>query len=244
MNKMKKLNSRSLQMVALALMLIDHTGHMFGKMIDPTVFYVARCIGRLAFPIFAFQIAEGCVHTSNWKKYAIRIFLFGLISELPFNMLHTGAWLLDPEHQNVMFTLLLGLLSLRVMLWANKKSLLCKLSGMLAFAAAFVLADMLKLDYGGMGVTMVVVFGLSQNMKYRIAVQTLCVFLLNYAQVMMHGSFDAPMRLLAVFAMIPIAMYNGKPGARNKLLQYGAYAFYPMHMALLVVLRYAIVKFF
>lgn len=70
-------------------------------------------LGRLAFPIFAFQIAEGYARTHNFKRYLGRMFLFALISELPFNLM-TGGGLLFPFHQNVMFTFCLALLMLRL----------------------------------------------------------------------------------------------------------------------------------
>ena len=236
------LNARTLQWIALALMFIDHWGYILGKLIHPDVFFYAHRIGRLAFPIFAFQIAQGCIHTSNWKKYALRLFVFGLISEIPFNMMHTGVNFVDPRYQNVMFTLLLGLLVLRLFLWARQKNWGYKLLALAVFTGAYLAADWLRLDYGGIGVAVVVMFGLSGTFKYKTAIQTLCLFLLCYAHVLKSGSFAAPTQLLAVFAMVPIAMYNGKQGAKNKLLQYGAYWFYPAHIGIMVVIRYILVK--
>jgi len=156
-------------------------------------------------------------------------------------MMLTGLSPLYWKHQNVLFTLLLGLVSLRLLLWARERSWGYKLLSIAAFAVAYIAADLTNLDYRGMGVAMVVVFGLSKDLKYKTAIQILALFLLNYCCVWVSGSFDAPKQLLAVFAMVPIALYNGKQGKKNKLLQYGAYWFYPVHIGVLVVARYILV---
>ena len=107
MKKLKFINSNALKILAMAFMLLDH---LWATIIPDNQWMT--CVGRLAFPIFAFMITEGYAHTSDFKKYAKRLFLFGLISEIPFNLMSSGSFVY-PFHQNVMFTLLLGLLSIR-----------------------------------------------------------------------------------------------------------------------------------
>ena len=104
--KKVKFSGTQLKIIALLSMLVDHIGCvLFPKV---TAF---RIIGRLAFPIFAFLIAEGMVHTSNWKKYFLRLFIFAIISEIPFDFITSGK-MIDWSHQNVLFTLLLGAMSI------------------------------------------------------------------------------------------------------------------------------------
>ena len=105
---LKCLNGLTLNLLAMALMLCDH---MWATVV-PGGQWMTN-LGRLAFPIFAFQIAEGYARTHNFKRYLGRMFLFALISELPFNLM-TGGGLLFPFHQNVMFTFCLALLMLRL----------------------------------------------------------------------------------------------------------------------------------
>ena len=94
-----------LKLIAVISMLFDHTGYLiFGK----ASFF--NYIGRLAFPIFAFQIAEGYTHTKNLKKYILRLFVFALISQIPFQIF--SKIFFDRFLINVLFTLLFGLMGI------------------------------------------------------------------------------------------------------------------------------------
>ena len=115
------LSGSVLKLIAVITMLIDHTGYVFyafpafreplftalGETV--TIYFILRKIGRLAFPIYCFLIGEGLIHTRNPIKYLLRLLIFAILSEIPFNLMVSGQ-LLCPEHQNVFFTLLLGAL--------------------------------------------------------------------------------------------------------------------------------------
>ena len=103
------LTSNMLRVIAVILMLSDHIWATYMSLGNWMTY-----IGRIAFPIFAFQIAEGFVHTSNFKKYALRLLGFALVTEIPFNLFYSSRWF-NPYHQNVLFTLLLGLLAIYVL---------------------------------------------------------------------------------------------------------------------------------
>ena len=105
----KVLSGSALKCIALITMIVDHTAYVL--LTKGTHLYtVMRAIGRLAFPIYCFLITEGFLHTRDRKKYGIRLFLFALISELPWNLMNRGTLLY--EKQNVFLTLLLGYLGL------------------------------------------------------------------------------------------------------------------------------------
>ena len=97
------MSSFVLKIIAVITMFIDHLGYtIFGK------FSYLNYIGRISFPVFAFQISEGYIHTKNLKKYFLRLFLFAVISQIPFMLFH--SIISDTFYLNIFFTLLLGLL--------------------------------------------------------------------------------------------------------------------------------------
>lgn len=116
----KCLNALHLKILACALMLCDH---IWLALLNGENWEWMTCVGRLAFPIFAFQIAEGFHYTKNFKKYLVRMFIFALISEIPFNLMNSGS-VIYLEHQNVMFTFCLSLICMYLLEKAKKKNVL------------------------------------------------------------------------------------------------------------------------
>ena len=233
MQKKLPLNAMALRILALVLMLMDH---MWATVVPGNDWMTM--VGRLAFPIFAFQIAEGYYHTSNFKRYAQRLLLFALISEIPFNFLMMSSPVY-PFHQNAMFTLLLGLLGLRAIDQAKQngnwwKALGVVRLGILGGAVGFV-------DYGYQGVLTVIAFGVLRGFPGAKPAQLLAMVLLHgvlqEGRVYPVGPVEIPSQILAVLALIPIWLYNGEQGPKSKVLQYGAYAFYPVHMLILHLIR-------
>lgn len=78
------------------------------------------CAGRLAYPIFAFMAVEGYFHTRSFRKYALRMLVFAVLSEVPFNLMCGGTWFY-PVHQNVIWTLLMGLLGVHLLETVRRK---------------------------------------------------------------------------------------------------------------------------
>lgn len=235
------LNANMLRIIALALMLSDHiwaTAMSFGNWMT--------YIGRLAFPIFAFQIAEGFVHTSNFKKYAVRLLLFALVTEIPFNLFYSSSWFY-PYHQNVLFTLLLGLLAIFLIDKAKKVK-----SGKQTTLTIFLLllicvgSTIGFVDYGFLGVATVVMFYLLRDFPFAWVGQLIAMVLINlflfegevYPVTLFGHSFEIAKQGFAVFALIPIWFYNGKKGRSSKSMQYGCYAFYPVHMLILYLIKH------
>lgn len=217
------LNGLSLKCLAMAAMLIDH----IGAVLLPELVWL-RCVGRLAFPIFAFLVAEGFAHTRNFKKYLTRMALFALMAEIPFDLCYGTIW--DIAHQNVLWTFCLALLCLRGIGWvtANRPERVN-----MAIAASLILSvivgNALRVDYGGYGVALVLLFWLIRQEESRELWQFFAMLCINC--IILGG-----IQCLAMFALVPIWLYNEQPGPRNRVIQYACYAFYPVHMLVLGVL--------
>jgi len=227
------LNAVHLRYLALGLMLLDH---LWATVVPGNNWMTY--VGRLAFPIFAFQAAEGYYHTADFTQYCKRLLLFGLLSEIPFNWMLSSSWIY-PFHQNVMFTLLLGLLALRAVEMAREGK---KPLWLLAAFGWCLLGAVTFVDYGAYGVMMVLVFGLSRRLPYAKLFQLAAMILINV--VLMEGQMlivfgrEFPVQGFAVLALLPIWLYNGEKGRRSKALQTGFYLFYPIHMLILAAIRY------
>ena len=228
---MKKfgLTGNQLKLLAVITMTIDHVGaHLF-----PSVMWL-RIIGRLAFPIYCFLLVEGVCRTRNPKKYGLRLLIGMLLSEIPYDLAFYGR--VNWQEQSVMVTLLLGFVMLEIMKKCPKH--LLKLLEVLPFAFA---AEKLGSDYGAMGILVIAVFAFTQNLKYKHLWQFLGIwFIFSPNHLMMLnwlGGIHWTIQELAVFAVVPIALYSGKKATNSKLLQWVFYLFYPAHLLILYLIQ-------
>ena len=235
------LTSNMLRTIAVILMLSDHIWATFMSFGDWMTY-----VGRMAFPIFAFQIAEGFVHTSNFKKYALRLLAFGVVSEIPFNLFYSSR-VFNPYHQNVLFTLLLGLLAIYVIDKAKKnrtaKNIALSVLWLLLICVASTIGFV---DYCFLGMITVVMFYILRDFPFAWLAQLAAMVLINIVffegqvvPVEIFGKMhEIPTQGFAVFSLIPIWLYGGRKGISNKALQYGFYAFYPVHMLILYLIKH------
>ena len=241
---MKKIiNNNTLKIIAMILMLLDH---LWGTIIPGNQWMTL--IGRMAFPIFAFLIVEGFFHTSDLKKYMKRLFIFGLISEIPFNLIYTGS-IIFPFHQNVMFTLLLGLLIINeIDKLKNTKEIKKKIIPILKIFLFLLISIIGFVDYGVTGVLTIVVFYLFRGFKLAWIGQLISLILLYIVffegQYVILNIFNyeyfLPLQSIGVLSLIFIWLYNGEKGKNNKLIKYLFYSFYPVHMLVIYLIYYFI----
>ena len=204
----------------MIFMVIDHVALYL--MEHGTVLYeTMRCIGRIAFPVFAFLIAEGFIHTRSRYRYFFTLLGFAVISEIPWYMLN-GA---DGTH-NVMFTLALGLATLMVLENLLQRSLVLGFLWTLGMAG---LAFWLEVDYEWRGILLIVILYLfnrhGHSFPYSKGMQFFCTF----ALIMHYGVIGA------VMACMILCLYNGTRGfIHGSIAKYGFYAFYPVHLILFI----------
>lgn len=141
-------------------MLIDHIAAFVLYLYEPatqpillvgshelSLYKIMRYIGRTAFPIFVFLLVEGFCHTHNKKKYGRNLLIFAIISEIPWNLLHSGTCFYDK--QNVFFTLLLGYMGMVVIeMYQDTTIILCKIKQTAILFVLLLLSMLLKADYG------------------------------------------------------------------------------------------------
>ncbi len=237
----KGLNLLGLRIIAMVAMLSDH---VWITIVDGNNWLTY--LGRLAFPLFAFLLVEGFYHTSNRAKYLGRLFLFAIISEVPFNLMHNGT-ISYSLHQNVVWTLIVGLLVMMSIEVFKKKIDNVVVTGvvtvMMTYAGYYIASNTL-IDYLGFGILTIVLFYTCHNLRYAWIGQLAGLIYIN--AVMMHSTtipltlFDAtyefPVQAFAVFSLLIIWKYNGTRGRYNNVLQYGSYFFYPVHMTILGLL--------
>ncbi len=202
-------------------MIIDHYGAIF----QPSEM-AFRMIGRLAFPIYCFLLVEGFLHTRNIKKYALRLFAFALLSEIPFDYAFYRG--LNWGHQNIFFTLFIGLVA---MYFIERKDVQESASPLIAIGAAAA-ATFLATDYSFIGIIYILVFYYSKNLPAvrRMSLVAGIFFLTNLVStgwIQQYSLLSLPILLT----------YNSKPGPKIKPLQYAFYWAYPLHLFIFAVIK-------
>jgi hypothetical protein len=212
------LNGFTLKCIAMATMLVDHVG----AILYPYDVWM-RYIGRLAFPIYCFLLVEGAIHTSNKSRYMVRLFLFALVSEIPFDLAFNGE-LVYFGHQNVFFTLFLGVLAITLL-----EKRVGKNGNIVAVPVILLLflAELLRMDYGATGVAMILCLYFLYQQKY---LKFVGLFFIN---TLFQGIQS--IQFYASFSIIPLLCYNGKRGPKAKYL---FYVFYPAHLFILYWINY------
>ena len=221
------MSSFVLKIIAMVSMLFDHLGYIiFNK------FSFMNYIGRLSFPIFAFSITEGYSHTSNLKKYFCRLFIFAIITQVPYMLFVStfgGSFAL-----NILFTLILGLLAITVYEKLDNKIL-----GFIFLILCTIVAQLLHFDYGWFVIAIIFIFHTFKNKKILMSLFFILGTFINYFYKFIRY-LDIRylfIILFVFFSLIPINLYNYKIG---KNIKYFLYIFYPLHLIILYLLNFIV----
>lgn len=244
------MTSFALKIIALISMFCDHFGNAYLKH-----FSFFNLIGRIAFPIFAFQISEGYIHTKNLKKYFLRLGIFALVSQIPFSLFVYKFLNASPLSLNVFFTLLFGLLSICLFDYVMKFFKRCnktkdeknitltkncfhldKIIGLIIVFLIAYIAQLLNTDYGAWGVILVFAFYIFKDKKMSKFITFTSLVIIKYLPSLIQSNFHYIYILMTLATLLPILfidLYNGKQG---KKIKYMLYWFYPIHLLLLYLI--------
>ena len=224
--KFKGLSNNQLKIIAMLAILFDHIG-----MILLPQFKIFRIIGRIAFPIFAYMIAEGCTYTRNKRKYLLLLSSLGIVCQT-FYFIFTRSMYL-----NVLITFSLSVITIFCIDYFVKHKNLYSISIFIIFSVIIVFVCVIvpeyfsfhdfEVDYGLWGVLLPVAIHLANNKTERIffTITILLIMSLIYGGIQIYSILSIPLLIL----------YNGKRGKVN--LKYLFYIFYPTHLVMIYAIR-------
>jgi len=220
-----------LKIIAVLSMLIDHSAAVFlqGNPDYAMVYLYARSIGRIAFPIFAFLIAQGCLHTRSIYKYALRLGILAIVSEPFFDLALVGK--IDFfARTNIFYTLFLAVCAIalyKILVQLKREVLAFFLAG-IPFA---MIAELLPVDYVAIVVVLILLlFVANPTIKLRACA------IIAAAMVFLYFGQHHTILAFSLISIVLIYFYNGKLGANHPIIKYGFYGFYPLHLLTLYMI--------
>ncbi|MDD6587299.1 MAG: TraX family protein [Anaerobutyricum hallii] len=249
---LKKISGYRLKYIALFSMLLDHIGVIGRAFLSKNVYFLLRAVGRLSFPLFCFILAEGFFHTKNRKKYQQRLFIFALLSEIPYDLafhylpaatlnsvLHLQKLSLTDfsaafQEQNVLFTLFLGFTAMILMENASQYRQNAFYRNFDILIIFCCLSEVFQTDCGAAGILCIYFFysiykkrGSSTELPIKagfIGTLPAALPLLTYVS-------PFPVQIFALADSLLLHCYNGEKGRGSK---YFFYLFYPLHLLILI----------
>ncbi|MCI5217743.1 MAG: hypothetical protein D3914_00765 [Candidatus Electrothrix sp. LOE2] len=211
-----------IKILACIFMFIDHTG----LVLYPDIYYF-RFIGRLAFPLFAYQVATGMLHTSDMEQYSYRLFFFAFLSQLPFSLL-MNILNFNILTLNILFTL--GFAVLIVHFIENKSYL----HFFILYAVIASVYLLFNFDFGFYGILSVIGFYVIRD---TFSDFTGAVFSAVFFAVMTFVSYQ--FGTLQIFSLCAVPLFFFRESFNFLSMKYFYYAFYPAHLSLLLILSRA-----
>jgi len=226
------MDSRIIKIIAVISMLIDHIGaHLF-----PEQTWL-RAIGRIAFPLFCFLIAYGCIKTRNINKFFLRLFIFAFISQI---LIFLARWEISFGWLNVFFTLASGVLCiilLQLIIKHNKKDFLplIIIGSLVAILVIFTFAETFRFDYGIPGILLIILFFFSlERFEKNWKLLTLPILTLFNLLMFIIGHF--PTQWYSMLAILFLLGFKDRKLKISKWERWAFYIFYPLHIIILILI--------
>lgn len=229
-NRSASLTANQLKLIAIVAMVVDHCAIVFVPESFP-VLWLFRMIGRITAPIMCYFIAEGYYHTSDLKRYMGRILMIAVIAHIPHNLCFGHAWWKFWEATDVMVSLLMGLVALA--LWKKEE-----IPWILKFIGLFVCCILsYSADWNYIAVFWILGFGVFHGNKQKQLLAMLVVTAIYLIQPFIYGASVPYISRFGVLFVIPLLLqYSGKRGRQSKLIKWGFYWFYPIHLFLIYII--------
>lgn len=219
-----------LKIIALVTMVFDHIKYS----IPATDNFITQYFGRISFPLFAFLITEGYIHTKSKSKYIKRLLIFAIISQVPFTLFRTLV--ADKFLLNILFTFLLAILGIIIFDFFKNNEQINKIIGYIIIGISFfviaTIGTIIPVDYGWFGIVSVWVFYILKSSKFATCLGYIALVIIYY-YTKSYPLVNSINLISVCFTIIPallILFYNGKEG---KKIKYLFYFFYPIHMIIL-----------
>lgn len=223
-----------LKIIAYISMCIDHTFKLFPEMEN----YITVFLGRLAFPIFCFGIVEGYIHTKNLKKYIKRLFVLGLISQIPYSLYLKVAGFTNINIIVIPFTLLLGLIA--VIVFDKEENIKKKFFLIISF---ILISIIFNFDYSYFGILLILILYVFRNKKILRNVLSILLIVIKYSfkleMIKNNFTFEMILFIGEISGILLLNLYNGKKGKYSKLSKI-FYYIYPLQFFILMGIKFLI----
>jgi hypothetical protein len=214
------MTGNALKLIAVVCMVIDHVAWAFVPAWS-VPWMAMHFVGRITMPVMAFMVVEGYVHTHDFTRYALRLLVFALISDIPFMAFERSTGM-----HNVMFTLFLGLMAIRLIDMARNEFAAFMLCSLVVVVSVFT-----GVDWSFIGVLLCVAFW---QFRGNFLAVSLSVSAMAFMAAMVYGQY---FQFGLLLSLPLLRLYNGQRGSQNRLSKWGFYGFYPAHLAALAALR-------
>ncbi len=232
---MKPLNAFHLKLIAITAMLINHIGHTFEGVFNPPFWqFIYLSVGLLTYPIMSYLVVDGFRYTRNRWKYAGRLGLFSLLSFIPFHFVFGfgPVWWVG---NNIMFTLTMGVILLMILEDIQPRAL------QILLIFCFVLLTIMS-DWNVFGIPILASYYLTGQKKtalpWILGIVCLLMMWLSLPQVWTVETLVNFLYPIGILGAIPLlSAYDDQRGYSPVWVKWGFYAFYPLHLTILWVLR-------